>query len=100
MVPGPRVPKATQKKSKSSLASMSLDEQRRLVEEKARVENMNKFVLKGRRNRNNPAYDLNRAGEVLIIKTAHYSDCLSCHVCIRDSQYKVYNVTNKIGSEA
>mmetsp|Transcript_18684 Transcript_18684/g.28608 ORF Transcript_18684/g.28608 Transcript_18684/m.28608 type:complete len:164 (+) Transcript_18684:83-574(+) len=78
---------------KKGIATEQLDseEMRKLIEEKAKAENLNKFITKGHRNRNNPAIDISRAGEVIIVKKANYSDCLSCHLCVRNNKYKVYS---------
>ena len=66
MVPGPKVQseKKIKKKNKKklNLKRLNPEEQRLMIEEKMKSENLNKMILKGARNRNNPAYDLNRAG--------------------------------------
>ena len=55
-----------------------------------------KFRLKGSRNKNNPIRDIERASEVRIVKQANYTDCLSCHFCIADNIYKVYNTDAQV----
>ena len=50
-----------------------------------------KFRIKGPRNKNNPIRDIERSEQVRIVKRANYVDCLTCHFCISDNVYKVYD---------
>ena len=75
------------------------DEQRRLIAEQERINNLNKFRLKGSRNKNNPLPIIKKASEVKIVKQANYLDCASCHLCISDNIYKVYDLTDDQGQE-
>ena len=31
----------------------------------------------------------------MIVKEANYMDCLSCHVCVADNKYKIYDINLK-----
>ena len=58
--------------------------------ESVKQQEMHKFRTKGYRNRNNPTNALKLATEVVIVKKANYTECLTCHVCMSDNKYKVY----------
>ena len=68
------------------------DEERNLIEEQFKRASLDKYRLKGSRNRSNPINQIKRSSEVMIVKEANYTDCMTCHFCIKDSNYKVYTV--------
>ena len=68
-----------------------MDEQVSLINKRDKSDSENRFRKKGQRNKNNPSNTLKLATEVLIVKQANYMDCISCHVCIQDNVYKIYD---------
>lgn len=78
------------KVSKAKKAQM-LDDQFSLIRNKDKKDNENRHRLKGRKNKNNPINDIKQAREVVIVKQANYMDCISCHLCIGDNVYKIYD---------
>lgn len=72
-----------------------LDEQVSLLKMWDKRDSDNKFRAKGARNKNNPMNDLKYAKEVVIVKQANYQDCITCHMCIQDNIYKIYDTNFK-----
>lgn len=72
-----------------------MDEQVSLIKNKDKRESENRFRAKGARNKNNPSNDIKYAKEVKIVKQANYIDCLTCHMCIHDNVYKIYDANFK-----
>lgn len=72
-----------------------MDDQVSLINKRDKTDSENRFRKKGLRNKNNPVNDLKKAQEVIIVKQANYVDCISCHVCIQDNVYKIYDTNFK-----
>ena len=79
-------------KKSVTIAPMDSDEEKNLLEEQFKRANLAKYRLKGSRNRSNPVNMIKRAHELIIVKEGNYTDCMTCHFCIKDNNYKVYTV--------
>ena len=72
-----------------------LDDHVSLIKGKDKRDSENRFRAKGSRNKNNPSNDIKYAKEVNIVKQANYIDCITCHMCISDNVYKIYDANFK-----
>jgi len=70
---------------------LNLDEKLSMLKNKQNKKDKNKFKTKGIKNKNNPVKDIKNAREVIISKQANYTDCISCHSCINNNVYKVFD---------
>jgi len=62
-----------------------------LLKNKQNKKDKNKFKTKGQKNKSNPVKDIKLAREVIITKQANYTDCITCHNCINNNVYKIYD---------
>ena len=88
----PAVEMAPIPKNSVVMSPLDSDEERNLIEERFKTANLTKYRLKGSRNRANPINMIKRAHELIVVKEANYTDCMTCHCCIKDNNYKIYTV--------
>ena len=88
----PTIEMAPLPKKTVNMGPVDSDDEKNLIEEQFKRANLAKYRLKGARNRSNPINMIKRAHELIIVKEANYTDCMTCHFCIKDNNYKVYTV--------